>query len=199
VIVAVTLALSYLVYSAMRTQTTGVDSSPPVLSSRSYSVYGTQSLRFLQVNSSVPTNVYAVEVDNASSIAGFLDLTHVGYGVARTLCIEDGVTFFSVYSSTNGLLNVSTNGTAWIDGRSGSSTDVSPGWHEVMLSDSENCSVTLPDGQTIGPGSTDVSPIPMIAGGGPGEGRSFEFIFPYDGSGHTATITFNGAIETYPF
>lgn len=189
-IVAVTLAVSYFVYSEVRFPV----QRQPVFSEDSYAIYGAPSFLRLQVNSSAPSQVEELAVDGAYSADGVLALGGGGYGTGGSLCGDGVTTFFSV-NSTAGVLSVNSTGPSWIDGASAASAQVAAGWNEVSISNSTGCTVTLPDGQIVSYPSPQVSAVPLVGDGG----SSFLFYVPYDTGGHTVAVTIGGEVETYAF
>ncbi len=189
-IVAITFALSFLVYSEVHVSVR----SQPVYSFESYSVYGTTSFLHLSINASGPTALSQFRVDGASSSSGILELTSSGYQIAETLCSSGATSFFSV-DSPSGILTVGSSGPVWIDGTESASAHVAAGWHEIVVSDSSSCQVTLPGGEQVSYPSQAVSSMPVVQEG-PG---SFDSMIPFVTSGHLITAVFDGAIETYAF
>ncbi|MDV3276957.1 MAG: hypothetical protein LYZ69_00645 [Nitrososphaerales archaeon] len=190
IIVAVTLALSYTVYSQARFPV----QAQPVYSSSEYEVYGAPSVLTLEVTSSAPSSVAEFRLDAASSLNGILDLSGSGYSTTDLLCGPGFTTFFSVYSGA-GVLEVAANGATWIDGDSTASLSVTQGWHEVTISNSSTCQVTLPGGVTPTYPSSLLSAVPMEQTAS----QSFVFLVPFRTSGHEISIAFTGRVETYGF
>ena len=108
-IVAVTLALSSFVFSEVRFPV----SDRPVYSFNSYAVLGSPSMLHVQVNSSSPSALSELRVDDASSLSGILALEGSLYSSVKTLCATGATTFFSV-NTTRGSLTVKDNGVTWI-------------------------------------------------------------------------------------
>jgi hypothetical protein len=189
-LVAITLAVSYVIYSEIHLTPT----DEPVYSMQSFSVYGSPSFLHLTVNASAETHISQIQVDSASSSAGILELAPSGYQTTTSLCAEGSTTFFTVLSGA-GFLTVSSQGRVWIDGNESSSLNVTSGWHEIVISDSSSCTVTLPDGQEVSYPSDSVSSLPTVQSGP----NSFVMIIPFAGDGHSVTTVFDGAIEKYAF
>ena len=189
-IVAVTLAISSVVYSQLHFP---VDSRP-VYSFEAYSVVGAPSILHVQVNSSSQSALDELRVDGASSSSGILALMGSSYGTLGSLCGRNATTFFSV-NTTQGTILVSSDGASWIDGVEERSAQVTPGVHELIISDALTCDVVLPGGETAGYPSPSVSSVPEISSAP----LSFVLLVPYETSSHTVTAVFNGAIETFGF
>lgn len=190
IIVAVTVALSYTVYSQAKFPV----EAQPVYASTQYEVYGTPSVLNLEVTSSAPSSVAEFRIDEASSLSGILELSGAGYSTTKSLCGSGVTTFFSVYTKS-GVLEVADNGAAWIDGTRTASLSVTQGWHEVMISNSSICQVTLPGGDTPLYPSNLISAVPLKQTGQ----QSFLFLVPFTTSGHEIVIAFAGRVETYGF
>ena len=190
VVVAITLATSYALYSVAVFPI----SSVPVFSLSRYSIYGSPSFLHLQVNASAYAPPAEFRIDNSSSLSGILRLTASGYSYTDQLCDPTSTTFFTVHTGS-GMLSVSGSGTSWIDGNSAASFPVKPGWHEVVISNGSGCIVTLPGGSLENGPSADLASIPMQSL----PPRSFIFLIPYYTSGHVATIVFDGATEVVGF
>jgi hypothetical protein len=189
-IVAITLALSGAVYSLSDFHVTPV----PVYTTSSFSVYANPSFLHIQVNSSAPSAPAELRIDNASSLAGFLELSTAGYSTTNLICSAGETTFFSV-SAGPGTISVSGSGVSWIDGIEGSSAEVQRGWHEVALSGGSGCVVTLPGGTEVSGPSPSSSPLPMESL----SSRTFVFLVPFYSSGHVATIVFDGGSQVLGF
>lgn len=189
-IVAVTLALSGAAYALADFHVSPV----PVFTQNSFSIFGTPSFLHIQVNSSSPASLAEFQLDDASSASGFLALTAAGYSVTGSLCAQGAITFFSV-SSGSGTISVSGSGVSWIDGVETSSETVESGWHEVVISNGSNCSISLPNGVLVDGPSPGVSTLPVLTS----SDRSFTFLVPYYSSGHVATIVFDGGTQVVGF
>jgi hypothetical protein len=190
VVVAITLAVSYAVYSLAVFPVSPV----PVYSTSSFSVYGSPSFLHLQVNSTSRTWPAEIRLDGSSSLVGLLALTASGYSNADSLCAPGKTTFFSVHTAS-GVLSISGSGASWIDGVNASSALVREGWHEVVISNGYGFSVTLPGGlRESGPSST-LSTLPMESV----VSQSFLFLIPYEAAGHVATIVFDGGTQVIGF
>jgi len=190
VLVAATLALSYLVFSQVKFPAT----AQPVYVASMTQRFGSPSVLRLLVNSSSSSSAAEFRVDDSSSVSGVLALVSGGYTASSSLCGAGITTFFSVYTGA-GLLSVSVDGTASIDGIPGASETVAQGWHELMISNSSRCEVTLPGGASLGYPSSLVSTIPFTQP----TPQSFAFLVPFTTSGHTITIALTGGVETYGF
>jgi hypothetical protein len=164
VLVVITMSLSYVVYEGVRSFDPDKQGQEGTFANQVLLIQGSPD-DFLRVtvNSSQPETPAALEVDGASSQSGVLFLDGAGrYGTApSSLCLPGATTFFSVYAQTPGLLQVRSDGEAWIDGRWAASLSVAIGWNEVMISDASSCFVVTPDGARVsGPGA-GVSGIPV--------------------------------------
>jgi hypothetical protein len=190
VIVAVTIALSSLVYSQMHFPVT----AHPVFSFETYSVAGSPSILHVQVNSSSQAELAELRVDEASSSSGILALIGSSYGTLRSLCASNATTFFSV-TTTQGTIQVSGDGSSWIDGAEEGTAQVPAGQHELIISDASTCEVTLPGGEAVGYLSPPVSSVPEITS----SPETMAILVPYETSSHTITAVFDGAIETIGF
>jgi len=189
-IVAITVALSSAVYSQAHFSV----GTRPVFSFETYSVVGSPSILHLQVNSSSPSELSEVRLDEASSYSGVLALGPSGYSTLESLCAGGVATFFSV-NTTAGALSVSSNGEAWIDGVQGTSAQVGPGLHELVISDASVCTVILPDGRSVQYPSASVSTVPRI-----GDSQfTTTLLVPFNNSGHSITAVFGSAIEVVDF
>jgi hypothetical protein len=190
VMVAVTLALSYVVFAHLHL----VLAPQPVFVASMLQRYGSPSVLRLSVNSSGPTSANEFRIDRSSSLDGVLTLSGGGYTTSQSLCGPGATTFFSV-DTGNGTLSVSGAGAVSIDGTEESSAQVIQGWHEVMISNASVCGVTLPGGSQLAYPSSQLSTIPLTQDGP----QSFTFLVPFTDPGHTITISFNGGIETCEF
>jgi hypothetical protein len=189
-IVAITLALSSFVYSEVRAPVR----DQPVYAFRSFPVLGSLSILHAQVNSSTPSVLSELRVDDASSSSGILALEGSRYSSLQSLCAPYAATFFSV-NTTRGSLTVDDNGATWIDGIEEASSQVEPGIHELVISGASVCTVTLPDGQSAVYPSGSVSTVPEVTT----SPESLLLLIPFQAGGHTITAVFEGAIETYGF
>jgi hypothetical protein len=120
-------------------------------------------------------------VDGVSSQDGVLYLDGSGnYGTTpSSLCLQGATTFFSVFAQSAGLLQVQSNGNAWIDGHWAASLAVASGWNEVMISDASSCAVVTPSGATVSGPGPGVSGLPMT---GVIPSLSFTLYVPSSGS-----------------
>ena len=189
-LVAVTLALSYLVFSQARFPIT----AQPVFVVTATQRSGTPSVLRLLVNSSAASSVTEFRLDGSSSLSGVLALEGGAYTTSGSLCGTGMTTFFSVYTG-DGVLSVSAGGTTSVDGTQETSSAVSQGWHELTISNSSRCEVTLPGGATLTYPSRLVSAIPFTQP----TSQSFVFLIPYDAPDHEVTIAFRGGVVTYAF
>ncbi|MDG6898124.1 MAG: hypothetical protein JRN24_00155 [Nitrososphaerota archaeon] len=189
-VVAITLALSYLIFTHLHFSFTG----QPVFVGSMLQEYGTPSLLRLYVNSSEQTNATEFRVDSASSLEGVLAMDGPNYTTSPALCAPGLSTFFSVYTAS-GMLSISTNGAASIDGARETASNVGEGWHEVIMTNASSCQIILPGGSQLAYPSALVSTIPFTVDGS----RTFAFLVPFEEVGHTLTIAFRGAVQTYAF
>jgi len=190
VIVAITVALASLVYSGVRFS----PEARPVYSFESYSVLGDPSVLHLQINSSMPSEISELRLDDASSLSGILALTPSGYVSVGELCGSGVTTFFSV-NTTAGSILISGGGQAWIDGVAESGAQVSAGIHELMIADASACTIALPGGLVAAYPSPWVSTIPRI---GQSELDAVVLV-PYSGTGHSVTAVFGSGVEVFDF
>jgi hypothetical protein len=164
VLVVITMSLSYVVYEGVRSFDPDKQGQGGTFANQVLLLQGSpDDVLRVTVNSSEPETPVALEVDGASSQNGVLYVDGAGhYGIApSSLCLSGATTFFSVYAQTAGLLQVRSDGQAWVDGRWGASLPVTIGWNEVMISDASSCSVVTPNGTTVsGPGA-GVSGVPV--------------------------------------
>jgi hypothetical protein len=191
-IAAITIALSFFVYSQIHYSVT----QESVYSFRTYSVFGNPSLLYIEINSSSPSPLSELRVDQASSLSGILALEGSSYGTISSLCGPGTTTFFSV-STTSGLLKVSADGPAWIDGSEETASPVDAGIHEVIIADASSCTVTLPDGGVVSFNSSAVTSVAEVASSSSSVSRLI--LIPYETNGHSLTAVFSGAIETVAF
>ncbi len=194
VLVVVSLSLASVVYSGLRKESSLTPQ--PVFVSGETQVGGSPEIVRVEVNASMVTDVSSLSLDEASSDAGVIGFDGSAYSTSPTLCAAGKTTLFSVLAEQSGVLQVSTNGRAWVDGTWGGSVSVSPGWQEVMIQGGSSCAVTLPGGQTVPanwtPSSPIVSSIPAMGGT---SGTSFVFYVPCDGSSHRLLITSSGGFD----
>jgi hypothetical protein len=164
VLVVITMSLSYVVYEGVRSFNPGEQGQDGSFANQVVLLQGSPyDVLQVTVNSSRLETPVALEVDGASSQDGVLYLDGAGhYGsTSSSLCLSGATTFFSIYSRTAGLLQVQTDGQAWIDGHRASSLSASIGWNEVMISDASSCFVVAPDGATLSGLGAGVSGVPI--------------------------------------
>ncbi len=190
VLVVITVAASYLVYSFARFP----DTAHPVYTVSSYAIYGSPSFLHLEIRSSSPSSPLELRLDATSSSSGVLELTASGYSSTDQLCAPGATTFFAVQAGP-GTLSIAGAGTSWIDGVSGPSAVVTPGWHELVVANGSDCTVTLPDGRRASYPSASLSTIPMLSL----LPQSFVFLIPYRVTGHVVTVVFEGGVEVTGF
>jgi hypothetical protein len=90
---------------------------------------------------------------------------------------------------------VQDDGVTWVDGTATSTLSVAQGWHEVMISNSTACRVTLPGGDALSYPSSLVSTVPMEQT----DPQSFHFLISFTTSGHEILVAFSGSVESYGF
>ncbi len=164
VLVVITMSLSYVVYEGVRGFDPDKQGQEGAFANQVLLLQGSPDdvLRVV-VNSSQRETPVALEVDGASSQDGVLYLDGTGrYGAApSSLCLPAATTFFSAYAQTAGLLQVRSNGQAWIDGHRAASLSVPIGWNEIMISDASSCMVVTPSGATVSGPGPGVSGVPV--------------------------------------
>ena len=190
IVVAITLALSGAAYALADFHVAPI----PVYTVRAYSLFGNPSILRIQVNSSSPSTMAEIRIDNASSLSGLLALTTKGYSTTSTVCSPAETTFFGV-SSEAGTISVSGAVQSWIDGVQESSATVSPGLHELIVEGGTSCVVGLPGGVQLSGPSPAISSFPAESS----SSRSFVILVPYFTGGHTATMTFSGGTSVIGF
>jgi hypothetical protein len=191
ILVAITLALASVAYSALRRQ---VLEPEGVFSNSLVQLGGTPPLVRLAVNSSESVSLTSFSADEASSANGVLFIDSAGYHtMGGSLCVGGGTSFFSVLTTQSGNLQVTSNGQSWISGAWTSSEQEAPGWHEVMIDGATSCSITLPGGQVVtGPGF----PTNSIPVEGALNGTSFVLYVPTDSLQHVFLLTSDGGLDT---
>ena len=192
-IVGIVVALSYFVFTQAAVPR---HASRPIIVTKRYVIYGDPSLFFLQLNASGEVTIDEFRVDSASSLTGVLSLGQNGYGVASGLCAPGLTTFFSVFSPTEGSLTVNTNGESWVDGSSTHSAIVSSGWHELIIVNGSNCTITLPGGASVNALSKSVSMIPIVRSL---NSTRFESYIPFATSSHSVSLVSEAGVETVGF
>jgi len=194
VLVVISLSLASVVYEGLRREAS-LDPEP-VFANEETPLGGSPVIERVEVNSSSPTTISSMSLDSASSSAGILEFRGSGYSTTSSLCAAGATTFFSVMASQAGLLQVATDGQAWIAGEWGNSVSVSQGWQEVMIQGGASCSVTLPGGQEVpaawSESSTLLSSVPVE---GPLAGTAFTFFLPTGGGSHGLLITSSGGFD----
>lgn len=193
VLIVVSLSLASVVYDGLKSATRV--SAQPVFINEETAIAGSPAMVLLAVNASAPTSITSLSVDAASSAGGILALGS-GYTSTANYCAAGSTTFFSVYASQPGTLQVTGNGEAWISGRWWRSAQVSAGWQEVVISNATICSVILPGGQVI---SGQWSPSSVFVTGIPAQGSlsgiAFTFYLPAAGN-HRVLITTTGGFDS---
>lgn len=188
---AVTLALSYVAYSAVRPPAPAT----PVYSVSTYSLYGSPSFLVVTLNASRPSAAPAqLMLDGASSSSGILTESARSFAWTDSLCTPSGYTFFSVNSSA-GPLTVQSGSRVWIDGVAGAAANVPAGLNEVVIGPSAACSVTLPGGgeATFPSGSVSSVPFERLTA------ASFVAYVPYAAGGHALSLVTEGGVESVGF
>jgi len=191
VLVAVTLGLASVVYSALKRE---VFEPEGVFSNSLVEIGGNPPLVRIGVNSSQSVALTSFGADGASSANGVLFIDSAGYHtLGGSLCDGGGTTFFSVMTTQSGDVQVTSNGESWISGSWTSSSQETPGWHEVMIEGATSCSVTLPGGQVVTAPGALTSSVPVE---GPLNGTSFLLYVPTDASEHVYLLTSDGGLDT---
>jgi hypothetical protein len=186
ILVTITLSLSVVVYEGV----SGIAQPRQVVfSNRTTVIGGSPEIVEYTVNSSSPVTPVAFEADDASSPSGILYLDGTHYGATQRLCLANAITFFSVFTATNGTLQAVSNGQVWMDGYVGTSLRVAAGWHEVMFTGSSSCGLTMPDGTAVTYPGSDVSTVPFI---GAARSEGLSLYVPTDGSSHSLVVVFDG-------
>jgi hypothetical protein len=103
-------------------------------------------------------------------------------------------TFFSVYTG-NGVLSVTADGTTFIDGVQATSSTVTGGWHELIISNASSCEIVVPGGSQVSYPSSLVSTVPLAQP----TPQSFVFLIPFETTGHSVTVSFDGGVGVYGF
>jgi flagellin-like protein len=189
ILVAITLSLSYMVYEAVSSMT------PPrqeIFTNQVLDLGGNPEMVEVKVNASAPASPQAFEADDASSQAGLLYFNGTAYGTTTQLCLPGATTFFSVFASSAGLLQATSNGQVLIDGQYSSSLPVNQGWHEIVIIDATTCQVTAPDGEELTFPSAMVSGVPLV---GPVPSGSFLAFVPTDDFSHSLVFVFDGGYD----
>jgi len=190
-IVAMILAISYLIYSqAPRPSPSG----RLVYNNSVHMLFGSPSLALLGINSTGPDVAIELDVDQASSKDGILSLEGTSYVATQSLCTANGITFFSVLAPLGGELTVNTTGDSWVDGHMTRSIRVDSGWHELIISHTSTCGIVLPDGRVLSSITTGLSTIPMI---GQSPSSVFRSYLPLAGAPHHIQIVFGGGIDSF--
>jgi hypothetical protein len=195
VLVVISLSLASLVYTGVKRESS-IGPEPLFVNGETW-IGGSPAIERLQVNSSSSTTISSLGIDGASSSAGVLALDGSGYSTTKSLCAAGVTTFFSVLASRSGVLEVVTDGKAWVSGIWGGAVNVSSGWQEVMIQGGTSCKLTLPGGEAIPgqwiPESPFLSSIPVQ---GPITGTSFTFYVPSAGGSHSLLLTSSGGFDT---
>jgi hypothetical protein len=194
VLIMISLSLASIVYAGLRREST-LKSVSLFVNSETL-IGGSPVIDRIVANSSSSTVLSSFSLDAASSTDGVLAFDGSGYSTSIEFCARGATTFFSVFTSQPGLVQITTDGRPWVSGSSGESIHVSPGWHEVMIAGGTSCSITLPGGKILGgpwsPGSAYVSSIPVD---GNLNGTSFSFYVPTEGNLHHLLITSSGGFD----
>lgn len=158
ILVSISLTLSYVVYEGVSRI------SPPaqeVFTNQETTIGGVGGLVHITVTASSADSPLDFLAGNASSSNGILYFDGTEYGTTQRLCLAGATTFFDVYT-TSGDLSIQSNGASWVDGGWTNGLVVTPGWHEIMFTDSTTCSIVLPDGTAVVYPGRYVSSIPLI-------------------------------------
>jgi hypothetical protein len=194
VLVVISLSLASVVYSSLRRESS-LHPEPLFVNAETL-IGGSPALQRLVVNSSTATTVTSLGLDEASSAKGVLAFDGSTYSTTESLCAAGVTTFFSVFASRAGTLEVTTDGKSWVSGTWGAAVSVPAGWHEVMIQGGTSCTLTLPGGQAVleqwSPSSPFVSSIPLE---GPLEGTSFTVYVPSGGGSHNLLMTSTGGLD----
>ncbi len=197
VLVVISLSLASVVYTALRRES-GLEPTPLFVNTET-AIGGDPAIERLEVNSSSATTVSSLSIDSASSTTGVLEFNGSAYSTTTSLCGAGVATFFSVFASHAGELQVATNGESWISGTWGGSVNVTSGWQEVMIQGGTFCNITLPGGQTVpsqwSPTSSIVSSVPIE---GSLTGTAFTVYVPSGGGAHSLLITSSGGFDDAP-
>jgi hypothetical protein len=191
VLVAISLAMTSVLYSAVRKQTIAPEA---VFANSLVDLGGSPPLVRLAVNGSEPVTLTSFAADDANSVDGILYLDSGGYHSSQSLCAAGGTTFFSVLATQSGPLRVASNGQSWISGAWTSSQPEAPGWHEVMIVGASTCSLTLPGGQVVAAPGLLTSSVPVE---GALNGTSFVLCVPTDPSPHSFLVTTSGGLDAF--
>jgi hypothetical protein len=195
VLVMISLSLASIVYTSLRRESS-LDPQPLFVNEETL-IGGSPTIQRLEVNSSSATTVSSLSVDEASSAYGVLAFDGSTYSNMKSLCAAGVTTFFSVFASQSGTLEVTTNGKSWVSGTWGGAVSVSSGWHEVMIQGGTSCTLTLPGGQAVPrqwtPGSPLLSSVPVE---GSLTGTSFTVYIPSGGGAHSILIISTGGLDT---
>jgi hypothetical protein len=194
VLVVVSLSLASVAYAGLRRE---LSLEPrPVFVNSETAVGGDPPIERLQVNSSGATVVASVGVDSADSAHGVLSFDGSGYSTSDALCRAGTTTFFSVFARQAGVIEVATDGRAWVSGSWGSDVSVSGGWHEVMVQGGSTCSVTLPGGAQVPPSWDASSPVlSSIPIEGARNGTSFLLYLPVGDGPHSVLLVTGGGFD----
>jgi hypothetical protein len=194
VLVVISLSLASVVYTSLRRESS-LDPEPLFVNAET-PIGGSPAIQRLEVNSSSETTVTSLSLDEASSSAGVLAFDGSTYSTTKSLCAAEVTTFFSVFASQPGTLEVTTDGKSWVSGTWGGAVSVSSGWQEVMIQGGTSCTLTLPGGQAVpgqwSPSSPLLSSIPVE---GPLTGTSFTVYVPSGGGSHSLLMTSSGGLD----
>jgi len=190
VLVAISLAMTSILYSAVKRQTLSPEA---VFANSTVDLGGNPMLVRLAVNGSQSVTLTSFAADEADSVDGILYIDSVGYHYSPSLCTPSGTTFFSVLATQPGLLSVTSNGRSWISGAWTGSQLETPGWHEVMIAGASSCSITLPGGQVVTTQGPLTRSVPVE---GAINGTSFVLCLPTDSSKHIFLLTTSGGFDS---
>jgi hypothetical protein len=195
VLIVISLSLASIVYAGLKRES-NLGSESIFVNERTM-IGGSPAIELLRANSSSQTALSSLSMDDATSADGVLAFSGSSYSTTTSFCGGGSTTFFSVFASQAGLVQIITDGRPWISGSSASSLIVAPGWHEVMIVHGTSCSISLPGGSVVSglwsPASTLVSSIPIEGGL---SGTSFTLYLPTDGDPHRFLLTSAGGLDT---
>ncbi|HVB95506.1 MAG TPA: hypothetical protein VND41_02755 [Nitrososphaerales archaeon] len=195
VLVMISLSLASVVYTSLRRESSLAPE--PLFVNEETPIGGSPAIQRLEVNSSSATTISSFSLDEASSSAGVLAFDGSSYSTTKSLCAAGMITFFAVFASQPGTLEVTTDGKSWVSGTWGGTVGVSSGWQEVMIKDGTSCTLTLPGGESVpgqwSPSSPLLSSIPVE---GPLTGTSFTVYIPGGGGSHSLLMTSSGGLDS---
>jgi hypothetical protein len=185
IVLSITLSLSYLVYSELRAPRTG---DQVAFLNRTSVIAGSPDLLLLQVDSSKPSVLVSVQIDNISASSGVLALDANGYTNSGAPCERGLVTFFSVHSPVSSRVSILSDGGTWVGGYWRNSGAIGAGWTEVMIKNGSACSLSVPGGT--------ISSLPLNAGEAT---THFSLFLPVAGGTHHALLIFTGGFDRVAF